>query len=174
MNASFGFINEKLEIKILILYILRRLPLPVNLETLTELAMCDGKISYFDFIECAEGLIKTEHITLDGGYYSITKKGIHNGTITEKNLPYNIRGILDKSTSHLRSSQMRDALIKADHKKKSDGTYAVKLSLSDGLGDVIKIELFAADEEQALELVKGFRKNAETAYKTLIETITKY
>ena len=172
MDGNFGYINEKLEIKILILYILRRLPLPVNLETLTELAMCDGKISYFDFTECVSALVKTEHISLAGGYFSITEKGIRNGTTTEKSLPYVIRERLDKSTSRIRTTQMRDALIKADHRKKTDGTCVVNLSLSDGLGDVIKIQLYAADENQALDIMKGFRKNAENSYITLIESLS--
>ena len=51
MIKSFGFIHEKLEIKVLILFILRRLPEPILLDDLIELAMCDDGISYFEFME---------------------------------------------------------------------------------------------------------------------------
>ena len=173
MNRSFGYIYEKIEIKILILYILRRMPYPVTLETLTELAMCDGEISYFDFTECATALVATEHVTCIDNKYTITPKGVRNGTLTEKSLPYSIRERVDKSTSHARAAQIRNAQIKTDHRKKPDGTCVVKLSMSDGLGDVVKIELYAADEKQAMSLVRGFRENAESAYNALIEAINK-
>ena len=45
----FGFIHEKLDIKILILFILRRLPGVVDRETLGELCQCDNGIGYFDY-----------------------------------------------------------------------------------------------------------------------------
>ena len=43
------FLYEKLDIKILILYILRRLPGTVDPETLAELCQCDSGVGYFDY-----------------------------------------------------------------------------------------------------------------------------
>ena len=54
----FGFIHEKLDIKILILYILRRLPGVVDPETLLELCQCDGGIGYFDYSDCLSELVE--------------------------------------------------------------------------------------------------------------------
>ena len=47
--ARLGFIHEKLDIKILILFILRRLPGEVEPETLCTLCPCDGGIDYFAY-----------------------------------------------------------------------------------------------------------------------------
>ena len=47
----FGFIHDKLDIKILILFVLRRLPDYVQGDTLAELVLCDDGISYFDYTE---------------------------------------------------------------------------------------------------------------------------
>ena len=55
--ARLGFIHEKLDIKILILFILRRLPGEVEPETLCELCQCDGGIDYFDYSDCLSDLI---------------------------------------------------------------------------------------------------------------------
>lgn len=60
--ARLGFIHEKLDIKILILFILRRLPGEVEPETLCELCQCDGGIDYFDYSDCLSDLIETGHI----------------------------------------------------------------------------------------------------------------
>ena len=45
MENRFGFIREKLDIKILILFILKRLTAPVDFDKLSELTMCDDGIS---------------------------------------------------------------------------------------------------------------------------------
>ena len=46
---QFGFVREELDIKILILYILARLPGPVDRESLADIVFCDGAINSFSF-----------------------------------------------------------------------------------------------------------------------------
>ena len=54
---QYGFIHEKLDIKLLILFVLRRLPGVVEHETLRGLVMCDGGIGYFDYTDCLSELV---------------------------------------------------------------------------------------------------------------------
>ena len=68
----FGFIHEKLDIKILILFILSRLPGEVPPEVLGELCQCDDGIGYFDYSDCLAELVETEHITETETGYTIT------------------------------------------------------------------------------------------------------
>ena len=49
---GLGFIHEKLDIKILILYILNHLPAAVDGQTLSDLVFCDNGIGYFDYSDC--------------------------------------------------------------------------------------------------------------------------
>ena len=171
MQRNFGFIHEKIEIKVLILYILRRLPKPVTLEVLTGLVMCDDAISYFDFVECVEELVKTEHVRLAGDKYSLTAKGARNGEITENSLPFSIRRKVENSVFATRDTLSRDEMIKTMYTANPDGSYTVELSMSDGMGEIVSLTLYCATEKQALALEKGFRKNAERIYISLMETI---
>jgi len=171
MEGNFGFIHEKIEIKILILFILRRLPEPVPFYILTELALCDDGISYFDLTECVAELVKTEHLRLDGGMYSLTEKGARNGEITENNLPFSVRLKAETNVSIIRIAQNRNSMIKTSHSVDPNGGCVVDLSLSDGISNVVSMELLAMNEKQAASLEKGFRRNAERIYKALIEMI---
>ena len=79
-----GFIRDKLEIKFLILYIAARVSEPLPLEGMHELTMCDDGIDYFDFSECLNDLVQTEHLRLtEEGRYAITPKGLKNSAICE-------------------------------------------------------------------------------------------
>ena len=68
MDERFGFIHEKLDIKLLILFVLRRLPAPIDAERLADLVLIDGGIGYFDYKECLAELVNTAQIaeTEDG------------------------------------------------------------------------------------------------------------
>ena len=171
MKRNLGLIREKLEIKILILFILRRLPEPVTFEALTGLAMCDDGISYFDYCECVAELVKTEHLRYKHDKYSITEKGIRNGGITEDSLPYPVRVHAENIASSYRSAQARSAMIKTSRTANEDGSYKVASSLSDGLGEILSLEMLAANEKQARALENGFRRNAEGVYNALIGII---
>jgi len=168
---GFGFIHSKLEIKILILFILRRLPEPVTFDVLADLAMCDDGVSYFDFSECVADLVNNGHLLLSDDKYSLTTKGVRNSEVTEVNLPYSVREKAEGSTSKLRLAQDRSSMIKTSRTAMGDIGCKVKLSMSDGIGEIVSMELFAANEKQAMAIEERFRKSAESIYKRLIEML---
>ena len=88
---NLGFIHEKLDIKILILFVLRRLPGTVDPETLLEICQCDGGIGYFDYSDCLSELVMSGHITEEEDGYRITEKGARNADTVESSLPYSVR-----------------------------------------------------------------------------------
>ena len=171
MRENFGFIHEKTEIKILVLFIMRRLSDPITFDVLTELVMCDDGIGYFDFTECVTDLLKTEHLTVTDGKYTITDKGIRNGEITENSLPFSVRQRAVKATNAMRMKLKRNMLITTSHTSEPNGGCRVNLALSDGVGDLINMELFTVNEKQAKALEDGFRIRAESIYHSLIEII---
>ena len=63
MEQRFGFIHDEMELKVLILYVLRKVNMPVPRNELTDLVLlCDDGIGYFEFAECLYDLIRTGHI----------------------------------------------------------------------------------------------------------------
>ena len=167
----FGFIHDKLDIKILILFVTSRLAAPVNMATLASLTLCDDGISYFDFAECVAELVGTEHLLEQDGLYSITEKGRKNGAITESSLPYSVRTKADRAARELASIQKREAMVRAEHTQRLDGNYSVRLSLDDDVGNIMQLTLLAANEEQAQALEAGFRLKAERLYSQIIDAI---
>ena len=84
---QLGFIHDKLDIKILILFVLRRLPAPVDPETLLELCQVDGGIGYFDYSDCISDLLKSGHMEETEEGFRITEKGARNAETVDNSLP---------------------------------------------------------------------------------------
>ena len=171
MKGSFDFIHEKIKIKILILFIMRRLPEPVSFDALTEAAVCNEAISYFDVAECVADLVRTEHLLLKDDLYTITEKGRRNGETTEDNLSYKLRKLAEESASAIHRKLSREAMITTSCSPAENGGYTVSMSMSDGVGDIIALDIYAADERHGRKLERGFRKNAEGIYNALLEML---
>lgn len=168
-----GFIHDKLEIKVLILYVLRKLPDFIDGETLLELTLCDDGISYFDYAECLAELVEAGNIEKQGNNYKITERGINNGSIIETSLPYSVRKKVDKSTAPLAKKLLRNTMIKATHEPSKTGGYMVSLGLSDGIGEIVDMQILASDEVQAELIKNNFKNKAEGIYNEIIELLTK-
>lgn len=168
----FGFIHEKLDIKILILYVLDRLPAPVDAQTLSDLVFCDDGIGYFDYSDCLAELTETGHITEKRGKYRITEKGSRNVAEVGSSLPYSVREKAARGAAPVAEALRRAAMITAEHEVQPSGGCHVRLALSDGLGAILSMELLAADASQAEEMERSFRENAEDVYHDIICMLT--
>ena len=163
---QLGFIHEKLDIKILILYILRRLPGVVEPETLRGLAMCDDGIGYFDYTECLYELVSAGNVEEKDGGYAITEKGDRNAQEVESSIPYSVRTKASRMLAPIQEKMRRDASIRAEHVVTEDGC-TVTLSMGDGKGELIHLSFVCAGEEQAEKIETNFRRDAENYYQRI-------
>ena len=161
---NFGFIRDKLDIKILILYVLNRLPRPVDITTLSELVFCDDGINYFDYMDALAELVNSGHAGLLDDKFFITAKGVRNSEEMESTLPFTVRMKAGKAAERTARMLNRSAMVRASHEKKEDGNCNVSLSLSDSLGNILRLEILAGSEEQAREMEQKFQSRAEDLY----------
>lgn len=163
-----GFIHEKLDIKLLILFVLSRLPKPVTFEALTELVMVDDGFDYFEFTQCLGELVNSGNVDKEGTSYKITRMGSVNEDTVESSIPYSVRLKAENRARPLIEKLKRDALIGASHERAKNGGCNVRLSLSDGLGEIVSMSVLVADEKQAMQIEENFRDNAEALYQKLV------
>lgn len=167
---QFGFVRERLDIKILILYILARLPGPVDRESLADIVFRDGGVNYFTFADCLSELISTGHIHKENGKYEITARGREDGAMIETSLPISVRDNADVGMLPVAEKISRDALVRTSHMNGNAGC-TVNLTLSDGKGIILDLSALVGDEDLASQIEKKFKVNAEDYYMRILNML---
>ena len=166
MERRFGFIHDKLDIKILILYILQRVDYPLGINELAELTLVDDGIGYFDFTECLSELVKSLHIDKTDEGYVITDKGIKNGKITEVSLPFTVRKLADKGVEDYNADKRNLRRARVSRTPHND-RFIMDFSCTEGGVPIFNISLEAVDAIQADEYERVFKKDPMGFYRKL-------
>lgn len=169
---NFGFIHDDLDIQILILYILEKLPGPIEHYRLSDLALFDGGFTWFDYSQCLAKLIRTGHISDENGMYLITDKGRRNVNAVATSLPYTVRAKADRLCAPVAAAMRRSSMIETASEPGENGGQTVSLRLSDGVGELISMRLAVPNEEQAQKIEARFRNKAEALYNQIILLLT--
>ena len=120
-----GFIQGKLEIKFLLLFILARAEVPLELDLLGDVAMCDSGVSYFDLSAALAELVESDHVEQQGGGYVITDKGRKNGAVTEDELPYSVRLRCEQRLAEINERAREAKRIHAELEETENGQWRV-------------------------------------------------
>lgn len=167
---SIGFIKTPLEIMELLLYILARTDGGVTMAQLTDLALCDQGVDYFQFVDALSKLEEGGHVqTSPEGLLSITPKGRATGRTTEEELPYSVRVRCDKNVAALNRQLQRARQVRTQIGERPDGSgFTARLILDDEGGNVMTLEMFAPDRTQAELLCRRFQAQPERLYNRIL------
>ena len=169
---NLGFIRDKLDIKILILFILEKLPRPVEPVTLSDLALFDGGFTWFDYTDCLAELIQSGHVEEEKGKYVITDKGRRNVNTVSSSLPYTVRAKAERLAAPVAAAMRRASMIETAVEPGPKDGRVLSLRLSDGVGEIVSLRLAVPDEEQAHAMEGRFRADAEGIYNRIIGLLT--
>lgn len=170
--AGPGFIQDQLELKVLILYIAARVVEPIPYDTLWDLTLCDSGIDYFEFSTCVTDLVRTEHLTKDQqDLYAITEKGRRNSVICESNLAYSVKQHCEKTIRDCNRKITLHNQVRASNEQRENGTYTVTLHLEDDMGSILELNLMAVNQEMAQGIQQRFLDNPQQIYGGIMDVL---
>lgn len=168
---AIGFIHGKLDVKLLILYLLDRAAGPVSFPTLTDLALCDPGVDYFLFAESAGELVASGHAALEEGRYAITEKGRRNIADCESSLSPVIRNRCDHRLIPVNAELRRSAQVRASVTEGEDGTPLLSLALDDHVGNLMALSLALGSREQGERMAQRFQSAPEEVYRGILKAL---
>ncbi|MBO5543425.1 MAG: DUF4364 family protein [Oscillospiraceae bacterium] len=163
---QLGFIYEALDLKILILYILRRMPWEIRTERLLSLCQTDGAVSYFDFSVCLAELQESGQVEVEDDYCRITARGERNVLQVEDSLPYSVR-IHAARAAEAEAERMQSDLRVALRTGESDGKSRLQITLTDKDGELLSLSFRCRDAEEAARAGKLLRRNADSLWQEI-------
>ena len=161
--ARYGFIHDKLDIKLLVLYIMDRVAAPIDFATLTDLAMCDSGVDYFQFAESAAELLESGHLTRDGELYAVTDKGRRACAAGESSLSPVVRRRCDQRLIPLNQALKRKSQVRAELRPQTGG-YDVCLMMDDDQGSLFSLTLLAPSQEDGQRIADRFLQHPDQIY----------
>lgn len=169
--TRMGYIQNDLDLKLLVLYIMNRAVAPISFNQLLDLALCDAGVDYFSLTQAVNHLVETEHLTAQGERYEITDKGRHNCQICEETLPFSVRRRCDENLITVNEQLQREAQVQGKLLPRKDGTFTVSLALDDDSGSLLRLELLIPDQEQGKDLIDRFKNHPEQVYNRVINAL---
>lgn len=167
-----GFINDMLDVKLLILYITDKLLYPVDVQTLYELCLQDDKLSYFDVMQAVPQMVETGHLAEEEGGYVITDRGRETAAITKDSLAYPVIQRAARAVERFNREQRRESYVRTEVLEQPNGEALAVMRLDDELGNLITIEYTCPSARQAAFLTKAFPGKADRLYQTITEILT--
>ncbi len=158
--------------KVIILYILNKLPNPISNEGLYKLVLAIDDMNYFYFQQFLLDLINNKYIEFFNNgihtIYKITTLGKNVLDLTEDILP----GILKLQIDTELSSSKNESSVIAEYTPRSENNYIVTCKIIENNECCFELKTSAPSREQAKKIVTNWEKNSDKIYGKILNILT--
>lgn len=168
-----GFLHDKLDVKVLILFILARIETPLDVDQIYEVAYQDDSLNYFVLAESLHELKDTGHLAADEkGCYTITEKGRKHGSYVEDSLAIPVVQKVTVSIQEKKDQIRRESLLSTEVTQDKNGNWIATLNYRDDDKPLMHISLWAPNEKHGKAMAENMRKNVASIYKAAMFAAT--
>lgn len=168
-----GFLHDKMDVKILILFILNRIETPLRQEDIYEVAYQDDSLNYFVFVESIQELTQSGHMEQgQDGRYTITEKGRKQGTVVEDSLAIPVVQKVSVAIQKKIDQLHRESLLTTAVEQDENGKWIVTLRYRDGDMPLMSLSLMAPDQTVGEAMGANLKRHIKELYKTSMDCAT--
>lgn len=168
-----GFLHDKLDVKVLILFILARIETPLDVDQIYEVAYQDESLNYFVLAESVHELTDTGHLHQDEqGRYTITDKGRTQGGFVEDSLAVPVVEKVSAAIQLKIDALYRDSLLTTEAEQDESGHWIATLNYREDDKPLMRVSLMAPNESHAKAMAENMKKYVSILYKTAMDAAT--
>lgn len=162
--------------RILVLYILKELALPITNLQLTDILATRAFLDYFSQQETLgelleSGMIKELADVSERKFYTITEAGKEAADSLANMIPAPIRQNFDTHKKEIKEMVKRNWEVNATQHIDEQDNHYVRCFVRDGDTFLVDMKILAGSKKLASEMCLGWRKNTEQIYSKLIEQL---
>ncbi len=164
-----GFIQDMLDVKVLILFVMARVQYPVDLQKIYELCYQDDRLSYFDVSVAVPEMVRSGHLSqTEDGSFVITDKGRDHEAVTCDAIAYPVMQRAQAAVDAFNREMRRRGLVRTQIDRQPDGSCTVAMTLNDEKGMLMKLELSAPNITHARALARAYEQQADSIFQTIM------
>lgn len=174
-GINLGGMRSKNEIKTLICYLYNSVKENMNKGIVIQAILKQGLANYFETSSAFDDLVMNGNlIPADDEHktYSLTKNGAEIAKQLDSTVAYTIKEKAYACAVKLLAEKKKEIENRVNISKNDNG-FTVECSVSGGDMDLMKLNIYAPEMEQALILKKNFLDNPNKAYKVMLALLTK-
>ncbi|KXZ40296.1 protein of unknown function [Alkalithermobacter thermoalcaliphilus JW-YL-7 = DSM 7308] len=170
--------SEELAVnKLLILYILDKMEIPLTNSQITQVIMENEFVDYFSLQQFISELVQSNFIKIlneEGkDYYSLTEKSIEALEYFISRIPEDMKEKIDKYVLENKENILKETQIKSNFYKKGPDEFVVNLKVIEKHIELINIDLNVPSNKQAKLICDNWKKNAPDIYGEIIQLLIK-
>ena len=165
---------ESIESKLIILYILDKLDLPLEKNQLSNIILENNFLNYFTLQQCLLEIESSDLVIIEGDksqLWRISSQGRNAVSFLSDFLTVRVKNTIDRYVHTNKLTIKKESEIKTSYKKINDDEFIVTLvALENGM-ELINLELNVVSGRQAQQICENWKKNAEQIYGMIIGSL---
>lgn len=174
---SLGKNHELAENKIILLYILDKINLPVSNLQITKLILENKFMNYFMFQQILDELVVDNllfsKIMDNKTFYSITEKGKNTLGYFPGLMPPGIKLLIDNNISPITQNIRNETLITSDFLPKSENEFVVSLKVNEDNFTLLDLKVTVGTKGDARAICDNWDNNSQAIYAEIIDSLIK-
>ncbi len=169
--------KELAESKLILLYILGKIDIPVSNTQITKIILENKFMNYFLLQQYLNELCENNHLICetndDKKFYSLSDTGRKSLGYLSNLIPFGIRKNIDASMSSEKRKIRNETRITADYTPVSENEFVVTCRVDEDDFNLIELNITVGSKKDAREICDNWKKNSQLIYPELLEIITK-
>lgn len=162
--------------KLIILYLLSQIKMPLTLSQITEIMLEKGYTNYFSLQQYLNELEKSSFIVTgkqnNASYFEITDKGGQALEFFSSRIPDFTKKDLDLFIENNWRKLRSELDIHAEYLPNKDNEYIVRCKVTENKSTLIELNINVGSKKQAIELCNKWEHNASTLYSEILQLLS--
>lgn len=174
-GINYGGVRSRNEIRTLICYLFASVNKPMDKSTVIDAIQKNGLANYFETSSCFDDLISHNNLELtdnENNLYFLTD----NGKMIAEHLENTLAITVKEKAYTCAIELLEQRRIEKENVvtiTKNENGFNVNCRISGGEIDLVSIDIYAPDMNQAKIIKRNFHSNPELLYKVIIGSLTK-
>lgn len=174
---TLGNNKETVENKLILLYIIDRLEIPVSNLQITRLVLEKRFMNYFllqqHLNELQEGKFLAMETVDDRSLYRITGSGRKTLEYFTHLIPAGLKARMDNTFLAMRKEIRSQTLILADYTPESENKFTVNCKVGEDGFPLLELDVTVGTKTDARLVCENWKKHSQLIYAEIIDTLTK-